>query len=125
MGWVILWALVLGFALFGVVQAVVTKGEMSRLLPDSRPRAILLASALGAASSSCSYAAVALARSLFRKGRRFCRSNGVPVRINLFLESPARRITSTRRKRFDYWAAGHLAGSTPPHCIREDMLHCL
>jgi uncharacterized protein len=71
MGWVILWALVLGFALSGVVQAVVTKGEMSRLLPDSRPRTILLASALGAASSSCSYAAVALARSLFRKGADF------------------------------------------------------
>ena len=71
MGWVILWALVLGFALSGVVQAVATKGEMSRLLPDSRPRTILLASALGAASSSCSYAAVALARSLFRKGADF------------------------------------------------------
>ena len=71
MGWDILWALVLGFALSGVVQAVVTKGEMSRLLPDSRSRDILLASVLGAASSSCSYAAVALARSLFRKGADF------------------------------------------------------
>jgi hypothetical protein len=71
MGWEILWALVLGFALSGVVQAVVTKGEMSRLLPDSRPRSILLATILGAASSSCSYAAVALARSLFRKGADF------------------------------------------------------
>lgn len=39
MGWDILWALILGFFLSGVVQAVVTKGEMSRLLPDSRPRA--------------------------------------------------------------------------------------
>jgi hypothetical protein len=71
MGWEILWALVLGFALSGVVQAVVTKGEMVRLLPDSRPRSILVASALGAASSSCSYAAVALARSIFRKGGDF------------------------------------------------------
>jgi uncharacterized protein len=71
MGWEILWALVLGFALSGVVQAVVTKGEMSRLLPDSRPRTILLATGLGAASSSCSYAAIALARSLFRKGADF------------------------------------------------------
>ena len=71
MGWEILWALVLGFSLSGVVQAVVTKGEMVRLLPDSRPRSILLASALGAASSSCSYAAVALARSIFRKGGDF------------------------------------------------------
>jgi uncharacterized membrane protein YraQ (UPF0718 family) len=71
MGWEILWALVLGFTLSGVVQAVVSKGEMSRLLPDSRPRTILLASGLGAASSSCSYAAVALARSIFRKGGDF------------------------------------------------------
>ena len=71
MGWEILWALILGFALSGVVQAVVTKGEMSRLLPDSSPRSIVIASALGAASSSCSYAAVALARSIFRKGANF------------------------------------------------------
>jgi uncharacterized membrane protein YraQ (UPF0718 family) len=71
MGWEIFWALVLGFTLSGVVQAVVSKGEMGRLLPDSRPRTILLASALGAASSSCSYAAVALARSIFKKGGNF------------------------------------------------------
>ena len=71
MGWEILWPLILGFALSGVVQAVVTKSEMSRLLPDSSPRSIVVASALGAASSSCSYAAVALARSLFRKGADF------------------------------------------------------
>jgi uncharacterized protein len=71
MGWEVLWALVLGFALSGVVQAVVTKGEMSRLLPDNSAHTILIASGLGAASSSCSYAAVALARSLFRKGADF------------------------------------------------------
>ena len=71
MGWEILWPLILGFALSGVVQAVVTKGEMSRLLPNSSPRSIVIASALGAASSSCSYAAVALARSIFRKGADF------------------------------------------------------
>jgi uncharacterized membrane protein YraQ (UPF0718 family) len=71
MGWEILWPLILGFALSGVVQAVVTKAEMSRLLPDSSPRSIVIASALGAASSSCSYAAVALARSVFRKGADF------------------------------------------------------
>lgn len=71
MGWEILWALILGFALSGVVQAVVSKGEMVRLLPDARPRSIVLASALGAASSSCSYAAVALARSIVRKGGDF------------------------------------------------------
>ncbi|HEY1858304.1 permease, partial [Acidocella sp.] len=71
MAWQIFWALCLGFLLSGVVQAVVNKGEMSRLLPDSGPRSILRASLLGAASSSCSYAAVALARSLFRKGADF------------------------------------------------------
>jgi hypothetical protein len=71
MGWEILWPLILGFALSGVVQAVVTKGEMSRLLPNSSPRSIVIATALGAASSSCSYAAVAIARSIFRKGADF------------------------------------------------------
>jgi uncharacterized membrane protein YraQ (UPF0718 family) len=71
MTWEILWALILGFALSGVVQAVVSKREMRRLMPDDSPRTILVASGLGAASSSCSYASVALARSLFRKGADF------------------------------------------------------
>jgi uncharacterized protein len=71
MTWEILWALILGFALSGVVQAVVSKREMRRLLPDSSPRTIVVATGLGAASSSCSYAAVALARSLFRRGADF------------------------------------------------------
>ena len=71
MGWEILWPLILGFTLSGVVQAIVSRGEMSRLLPDDRPRSIATALALGAASSSCSYAAVALARSIFRKGANF------------------------------------------------------
>ncbi len=69
--WEILWALILGFALSGAVQAVVSKSEMSRLLPDDSPRSLCLAGGLGAASSSCSYAAVALARSIFRKGADF------------------------------------------------------
>ena len=71
MGWEILWPLILGFALSAVVQAVVSHREMARLLPDDRPRSIGTALALGAASSSCSYAAVALARALFRKGANF------------------------------------------------------
>src|SRR3979409_230554 len=71
MGWEILWPLILGFALSGVVQAVVSHREMGRLLPDDGPRSIAIALGLGAASSSCSYAAVALARSLFRKGANF------------------------------------------------------
>jgi uncharacterized membrane protein YraQ (UPF0718 family) len=74
MFWEILWALILGFALSAAVQAVVSKREMRRLLPDDSPRSIALAGALGAASSSCSYAAVALARSLFRKGADFTAS---------------------------------------------------
>jgi uncharacterized protein len=71
MGWEILWPLILGFFLSAVVQAVVSHSEMSRVLPNDRPRSIATALALGAASSSCSYAAVALARSLFRKGANF------------------------------------------------------
>src|SRR5216117_3410011 len=71
MFWEILWALILGFTLSGIVQAVGSKGEMRRLLPDDSPRSLAIATALGAGSSSCSYAAVALARSLFRKGADF------------------------------------------------------
>jgi uncharacterized membrane protein YraQ (UPF0718 family) len=71
MGWEILWPLILGFALSAVVQAVVSHQEMARLLPNDRPRSIATALALGAASSSCSYAAVAIARALFRRGANF------------------------------------------------------
>jgi len=71
MTWEILWALVLGFALSAVVQAIVSKESVTRLLPDDSPRSIAIACGLGVASSSCSYAAVALARSLFRKGASF------------------------------------------------------
>jgi len=71
MTWEILWALILGFSLSAIIQAVVSKEEMSRLLPDDSPRTIAVACGLGAASSSCSYAAVALARSMFRKGANF------------------------------------------------------
>jgi uncharacterized protein len=71
MTWEILWALILGFALSAVVQAVVRRATIVRLLGDDRLRTLALAAGLGAASSSCSYAAVALARSLFRKGANF------------------------------------------------------
>ncbi len=71
MAWDILWALVLGFTLSAVVQAVVRKSTIVRLMGDGRPRTLAVSSLLGAASSSCSYAAVALARSLFRKGANF------------------------------------------------------
>src|SRR6201997_2920786 len=71
MAWEILWALILGFGLSAVVQAVVRKSTIVGLLGDDRPRTLAVAAGLGAASSSCSYAAVALARSLFRKGANF------------------------------------------------------
>src|SRR5437762_4800055 len=69
--WEILWPLILGFGLSAVVQAVVSKSEMTKLLPDDSSRSLAIACGLGAASSSCSYAAVALARSIFRKGANF------------------------------------------------------
>lgn len=71
MTWEITWALILGFTLSAVVQAVVRRATVARLLGDDRPRTLVLAAGLGTASSSCSYAAVALARSLFRKGANF------------------------------------------------------
>jgi len=71
MAWEILWALCLGFLLSSVVEAVVSKAQMSKLLPDSSGKTIVTASLMGAASSSCSYAATALARTLFRKGADF------------------------------------------------------
>jgi uncharacterized membrane protein YraQ (UPF0718 family) len=71
MTWEILWALILGFTLSAVVQALVRRSTVVSLLGDDRPRTLAIATGLGAASSSCSYAAVALARSLFRKGANF------------------------------------------------------
>ena len=71
MTWEITWALILGFFLSAGVQAVVHRQTITRLLGDDRPRTLVTAAGLGAASSSCSYAAVALARSLFRKGASF------------------------------------------------------
>jgi uncharacterized membrane protein YraQ (UPF0718 family) len=71
MTWQITWSLILGFTLSAVVQAVVRRETISRMLGDDRPTTLAKATGLGAASSSCSYAAIALARSLFRKGASF------------------------------------------------------
>jgi uncharacterized membrane protein YraQ (UPF0718 family) len=71
MTWQITWSLILGFTLSAVVQAVVRRELITRMLGDDRPSTLAKATGLGAASSSCSYAAVALARSLFRKGASF------------------------------------------------------
>lgn len=71
MTWQILWSLILGFGLSAIVQALVRKGTVERLLGDDSVKVLGAATGLGVASSSCSYAAVALARSLFRKGANF------------------------------------------------------
>src|SRR5579862_4233781 len=68
MGWEVWWALVLGFALSGIVQAWVPRTGLERALGGRGPREVALATGLGAASSSCSYAAIAIAKSLFEKG---------------------------------------------------------
>ena len=69
--WQIFWGLSLGFLFSAVIEVVVSKSEMSKLLPDATTRSLTVASLLGAASSSCSYAAVAMARSIVRKGGDF------------------------------------------------------
>src|SRR3989440_3032386 len=71
MTWQVTWSLILGFTLSALVQAVVRRQTVARLLGDDRPKTLALATGLGAASSSCSYAAVALARALFRRGASF------------------------------------------------------
>src|SRR5271165_3887014 len=74
MFWETLWALVLGFGLSGAVQAFVPKEAMQRVLGDHRPAAVAKASGFGMVSSSCSYAATAMAKSLFQKGADFVSS---------------------------------------------------
>lgn len=87
MFWQILWPLILGFTLSGAIQAVVSTKQIVRLLGDNRPGTLLRASALGAASSSCSYAAVAIARSIFRKGADFTAAMAFQIAsTNLVLE---------------------------------------
>lgn len=68
MAWQILWPLIFGFTLSSVIQAVVRRSRVTKWMAGASAKSIAIASGLGAASSSCSYAAVALARSLFRKG---------------------------------------------------------
>jgi uncharacterized protein len=69
--WEILWPLALGFILSAIIQTLVSRKAITRALGNDSPRSLFNATLLGAASSSCSYAAVAIARSLFRKGASF------------------------------------------------------
>src|ERR1700726_4344002 len=68
MAWAVWWALVLGFVISAIVQAWVPRGRIQRALGGSGARSVGWATGLGAASSSCSYAAIAIAKSLFQKG---------------------------------------------------------
>jgi uncharacterized membrane protein YraQ (UPF0718 family) len=68
MAWEVWWALVIGFAISGIVQAWVPRERIEKALSGSGPKPVALATGLGAASSSCSYAAIAIAKSLFQKG---------------------------------------------------------
>lgn len=68
------WALVFGFVLSGAIQAFVTRSRMQELLGDHQPKTIARASFFGVISSSCSYAASALAHSIYRKGADFTAS---------------------------------------------------
>ena len=69
--WEVLWPLALGFILSAIVQSVISRNAVALALGSDSPRSLAIATGLGAASSSCSYAAVAIARSLFRKGASF------------------------------------------------------
>jgi uncharacterized protein len=68
MAWEVWWALVFGFAISGIVQAWVPRERIEKALAGSGPKPVALATGLGAASSSCSYAAIAIGKSLFQKG---------------------------------------------------------
>jgi uncharacterized protein len=81
MAWEVWWALVLGFALSGMVQAWVTRGQMERVMGGRGLAATGRAAGLGAASSSCSYAAIAIAKSAFQKGA------GLPAAIAFMFAS--------------------------------------
>jgi hypothetical protein len=68
MAWQVLWSLVLGFVISGMIQAYVSRQRMSEALGRPGIKEIALATVFGAASSSCSYAAVAAAKSMFKRG---------------------------------------------------------
>ncbi len=74
MFWEVFWSLALGFLLSGIVQAIVSRKKIAEVLGSNSLKSNALAAMFGAASSSCSYAAIAVARSIFRKGADFASS---------------------------------------------------
>ncbi len=74
MFWQTGWALALGFSLSGVVQSFASRQEMRRQLGSRNLKSSIRATSYGAISSSCSYAASAMAKSLFAKGADFTNS---------------------------------------------------
>src|SRR6266516_4315245 len=90
--WEVLWPLALGFLLSAIVQTLVSRNAVARTLGSDSPRSLGLATLLGAASSSCSYAAVAIARSLFLKGASFQAAMDMAITEGPFL----RRLFSGR-----------------------------
>src|SRR5260370_23350790 len=87
MFWEILWPLILGFSLSAIVQAVVSHNAMAKTLGGNGPRGLTIATLYGIASSSYSYAAVALARSIFQKGASFVSSMAFELAsTNLLIE---------------------------------------
>ena len=82
MAWEVWWALVLGFAISAIVQAWVPRERVERALAGDGLRPVARATGLGAASSSCSYAAIAIAKSLFQKGASAALGAGLPVRLD-------------------------------------------
>src|SRR6266567_94249 len=127
MTWQVTWSLILGFTLSAVIEALVRKSTIARLLPDDRPRSLATATGLGAASSSCSYAAVALARSLFRKGADFTAamafqfaSTNLVIELGLILALLLRRFLTARLRNAAHVQADRaVAGSMEGHAAMD------
>src|SRR5438105_13295301 len=86
MFWDVLWPLILGFGLSAAVQAVVSHKSLARLLGDNSPKSFAFATLFGVASSSCYYAAVAVARSILRQRASFT--------VAMVIELAARTLAS-------------------------------
>ena len=82
MAWEVWWALVLGFAISAIVQAWVPRARIESALAGDGPRPLVWATGLGAASSSCSYAAIAIGKSIFQKGASAVVDPRLPVRVD-------------------------------------------